>query len=117
LTVRVCNGPETDRWEVDRAPDRFEPHSLDQLLGILGGERGADRLYVQLYRAMPGATVRGGEISQPPPSVLDVLGAASKMGEATPTKGATLAERVVETGRVVSGCETKIVTILPYRSP
>ena len=115
ITVRACNGQDTDKWEHDRAPETFEPQSMDQLLGILARERRGDELFVQLYREQKGVTVHGGEISQAPPSVLDVLGGGAKVGESGPVKGATLVETKVETGRVVGGCEQATLTVLPYR--
>jgi len=117
LTVRVCSGAETDKWERERAPDVFEPQSLDHLLGILSQERRGDQLFVQLYREVKGLTVRGGEISQPPPSVASVLGQGSaKAGDMGPVKGATLVDVPVAMGRVVNGCEQKTITVLPYRA-
>lgn len=115
LVVRACNGPDTDKWERERAPETFEPQSLDHLLGLLSRERRGDQLFVQLYREVKGVTVHGGEISQAPSSVMDVLGGGAKSGESGPVKGATLAETIVPTGRVVSGCEQTTLTVLPYR--
>jgi hypothetical protein len=116
LIVRVCSGPDTDKWERERAPDAFEPQSLDHLLGLLSRERRGDQLFVQLYREGKGLTVRGGELSQPPPSVASVLGGATKTGDVGPVKGATLVEVPVPMGRVVNGCEQKTITVLPYRA-
>ena len=116
ITVRVCGGSETDRWEQERAPDMFVPHSFEQLLRLLGRERRGDFMYVQLYREARGATVRGMEISQAPPSVLEVLDATAKTGDTMPTKGATLVEVPVGLGRVGIGCETKTITVVPYRA-
>ena len=115
LIIRACNGSETDKWDRERAPDTFEPQSLGHLLGLLSKERRGDQFFVQLYREAKGVTVHGGEISQAPPSVLDVLGGSAKAGDSGPVKGATLVEVPVEMGRVVSGCEQKTVTVLPYR--
>ena len=115
LTVRACNGADTDKWDRERAPELFEPQSMDQLLGLLSQERRGDRLFVQLYRESKGVTVRGREISQAPPSVLDVLGGGAKTGENGPVKGATLVEIPVVTGRVIGGCEQATLTVLPYR--
>jgi hypothetical protein len=116
LMIRACNGPETDKWDRERAPETFEPQNLDHLLGLLSRERRGDRIFVQLYREVRGVTVRGGEISQVPPSVLDVLGGGTKSGEGAPVKGATLVEIPIPMGRVVTGCEQKTVTVLPYRA-
>lgn len=116
LMVRVCNGPETDKWERDRAPEIFEPQNLDHLLGLLSRERRGDQMFVQLYRDVRGISLRGGEISQAPPSVLDVLGGGAKSGDGAPVKGATLVEIPMNMGRVVTGCEQKTVTVFPYRA-
>ncbi len=116
IVVRACNGPDTDKWERERAPETFEPQSLNHLLNLLSRERRGDRLFVQLYRDSKGVTVHGGEISQAPPSVLDALGGAAKAGENGLVKGSTLAEISVATGRVVTGCEQATVTVLPYRA-
>ncbi|HZI89634.1 MAG TPA: hypothetical protein VFD83_04195, partial [Candidatus Polarisedimenticolia bacterium] len=115
VTVRVCNGEDTDKWEHERAPETFEPQSMEQLMGILSRERRGDQLFVQLYRDSKGVTMHGGEISQTPPSVLDVLGGGAKIGESGPVKGVTLVEKSVPTGRVVGGCEQATLTVLPYR--
>jgi len=115
LTVRACNGESTDKWERDRAPETFEPQSMEQLLGLLSKERRGDKLFVQFYREAKGVTVHGGEISQAPPSVLDVLGGGAKTGENGPVKGVTLNEVSVPIGRVVGGCEQTTLTVLPYR--
>jgi hypothetical protein len=115
LILRACNGADTDKWEHDRAPETFEPQSMDHLLSILAKERRGDQLFVQLYREQKGVTVHGGEISQAPPSVLDVLGGGTKVGESGPVKGVTLLEASVSIGRVVGGCEQTTLTVLPYR--
>jgi len=112
----VCNGPETDKWERDRAPDAFEPQSLEHLLGLLSRERRGDQMFVQVYREARGLTVHGGEIAQAPPSVISVLGATAKAGDAAPVKGATIVEVPIAMGRVVTGCEQKIITVFPYRA-
>ena len=116
IVVRACNGPDTDKWERERAPETFEPQNLDHLLGLLSRERRGDQLFVQLYREVRGVTVHGGEISQAPGSVMDVLGDGAKSGDTGPVKGATLTEVQVPMGRVVNGCEQKTVTVLPYRA-
>ena len=106
LSVRVADGEDTDRWERERTPDKFQPDTFDQLVQVIESERRLDRIYVQLYRQAGGATVRGSEISQPPPSVLGVLTADRKSGAVSPTKGATLSEKTIPMDGVVRGSET-----------
>jgi hypothetical protein len=115
VTVRVCDGEETDKWEQARAPELFQPNTFDQLVKLLDQERRLDRLYVQLYAATPGATIGGGEISQAPPSMLGVLDAGDKSGASAQTKGATLAEVVVPLDYVIRGCESTKLDVLPDR--
>jgi hypothetical protein len=115
LTVRVCDAGETERWEMLRAPDKYQPETFDQLADLIESDRPSDRIYVQLYRPIGGAIVGGREISQAPGSMLQVLGSGPKSGESATTKGATLAEVSLPLGRVVRGCETATVTVIPGR--
>ena len=115
LTVRVCDGDETDRWERERAPDLLQPETFDQVIGLYASERRRDRVYVQIFRAGGGTTVGGGEISQPPPSFLGVVGTDSKAGAAGATRGATLSEVYLETGAIARGCETAKLNVVPER--
>lgn len=115
LTVRVCDGEETDRWDRERAPERYKPETFDEVVRLMEEERRLDRLYVQLYRAAGGASVRGDEISHAPPSVLGVLGSDRKSGVVAPTKGATLAERSIATEFVTRGCESAKLDVVPDR--
>ncbi len=115
LTVRVCDATETDRWESQRAPDLFKPETFDQLADLIEKDRSSDKIYVQLYRAIEGAVVGGKEMSQPPGSVLNVIGSSPKSGESAETKGATLTEVAVPFGRVVRGNESATVTVIPGR--
>ncbi len=115
LTVRVCDAIETDRWEMQRAPERYQPETFDQLADLIEADRSSDRIYVQLYRVVGGAVVGGREISQAPGSVLQVMGSSPKGGESATTKGATLSEIALPLGHVVRGCETATVTVIPGR--
>ncbi|MGE5176450.1 MAG: SpoIVB peptidase S55 domain-containing protein [Hyphomicrobiales bacterium] len=111
VTVRVCDGDATEKWEAARVPDRYKPKTFDQLADLIETNRRNDRLYVQLYREADGAVVDGEEISQLPRSVLTVIGASQKSGEASATKGATLEEISIPMDRVVQGCESATVTV------
>lgn len=113
LNVRVCDANETEKWEMQRAPERYQPETFDQLADLIESDRPSDRIYVQLYRAAGGAVVGGREMSQAPASVLNVLGSSPKSGESATTKGATVAETAIPLGHVVRGCESATVTVIP----
>ncbi len=115
LSVRICDGEETDKWDRERSPDLYQPDTFNQLVRLLEQERRLDRIYIQLYRGTGGVTARGGEISQAPPSVLGVLGSQGKAGVTATTKGATLAEAVLSLGYVTRGCETAKLDVVPDR--
>jgi hypothetical protein len=115
LSVRVCDGDQTEQWERGRVPQAYEPRTFDDLLGLYARERRADRLYVQLYAATPGVVRNGREIARAPGSVLSVIdGGGGKEGEA-PVKGATLAERFYSFGSVMRGCETATIKVAADR--
>ena len=113
LQVRACDGDETDKWERDRTPDRYQPETFDELARVLQDERRRDRVYVQLFRASGGATIHGDEISQAPPSILDVLQGEPKSGAVAATKGATLAETSIPLNAMARGCETAKLNVVP----
>lgn len=113
LQVRACDGDETDKWEQDRTPDRYKPETFDELVRVLQEDRRNDRIYVQLFRASGGATVHGDEISQAPPSVLDVLQGEPKSGAVATTKGATIAETSIPLSAMARGCETAKLNVVP----
>jgi len=115
LLVRVCDGEETDKWDRERTPERYKPETFDDVVRLLEEERRLDRIYVQLYRAGEGATARGGEISQAPPSFMGVIQGAGKSGATAPTKGATLDEVTVAMDAVTRGCVTAKLNVLPDR--
>jgi hypothetical protein len=115
MTVRVCDGEESDKWERERTPDRYKARTFRDVVRLIESERRLDRIYVQLYRASGGATAHGGEISQAPPSFLGVLEDAGAAGATATTKGATLEEVWVNAGRVVRGCESAKIEIIPDR--
>jgi hypothetical protein len=111
LTLRVCDGTETNRWEQGRAPQLYQPRTLDELLALYRDERRSDHLYVQLYAEAPGAVVGRKELPQAPRSVLSVLGVDEKKPGGSSIKGATLAEREYDLRRVVNGCETVTISV------
>jgi hypothetical protein len=113
LTIRACDGDETERWERGRVPQAYEPETFDDLLRLYGDERRADHLYLQLYAASNGTVLGGRELSRPPASVLSVLESGAKKGEESPVKGSTLAERGFALGHVVRGCEQTTITVAP----
>src|SRR5437867_12988507 len=59
LQIRVCYGPETGKWEHDRAPATPEPQNVDDLVGLLSRERRGAHMFVERYRAVRGIRSRG----------------------------------------------------------
>jgi hypothetical protein len=90
----------------------FTPKSLGQLVRELNRVRKADRLYVKLARAEPGAVVNNEEMPSLPPSVLATLGSDRTAGGYTLTRSATLFEKELPPADfVISGQRTLTITV------
>jgi len=89
--------------EAERAPLRFEPQSLDQMIELLGGRRDTRRVYLQIFQRKKGRVVGGREMPRLPGSVLSVMTTGVRTGRTGPSAGAPLLEDDVETPWVIVG--------------
>lgn len=90
-------------WERTRAPQRYTPCNVQQLLRLLQEEEPNDRLVVEIVLPKPGLTVSGEEMPNLPISMLYVMNPSTQAGEVELTKGTVLLRRSMETGFVLSG--------------
>ncbi|MBV8894998.1 MAG: hypothetical protein JO051_00695 [Acidobacteriaceae bacterium] len=112
LTVSDANGL--------NAPDfaglaQSQLHSPAQLIQVINEFRGSEAAYVRVWRQQPSFTITGplpgGDISDPPPSVMLVLGDPSNSATTSPAQTVTRGSQLVEIklpvdGFVVSGSRT-----------
>jgi len=78
--------------EMNRAPGRFRPQSLDALIALLEQAGNEDRLRIIGISSSPGLTLSGQELPSSPPSLRHVLLATAADRRLEPT----LASRVLE---------------------
>ncbi len=105
----------SDLWELEskRAPLRFEPTSLDQMIDLLGRRRDTRKVYIQLFRHKSGRVVGGEEMPGLPGSVLSVMSTAGRAGPTGPSEGMVLLEHDIDTPWVVVGSRSMKIEILP----
>jgi hypothetical protein len=90
-------------WDQDRAPEKYRPRDLDDLVRLIQTYPPESQLIVRLYGASRGVVHRGRELSSLPPSKWRALSGAPSGGVTVAVHGVILDEVVVETGSVVLG--------------
>lgn len=103
LMLRVANASTSEQWEVERAPGRYRPESLEQLMDILRYQEPNDHLMVELFALKEGVTVGGREFSALPPSALEVLRSSRQTAVGGPVSGVVLLRKRLKTDYVLSG--------------
>ncbi|HID10381.1 MAG TPA: hypothetical protein EYP17_03660 [Candidatus Latescibacteria bacterium] len=106
VVLRVGDATHIERWEQERAPGRFVPMDLFQLLQRLGESKPNDRVYVELVAPREGLTVSGAELQRLPPSALSVLKPGRQTATSQPVRETLLLERESPVGAVVRGAHT-----------
>ncbi len=100
-------------WDQDRAPDKYRPRSLDDLVRLIETYPSEESLIVRLYGPSRGVVHRGHELPSLPRSKWHALSTGSTGGETTVVSGAILSETVVMTGSVVLGGTYVRVRVAP----
>jgi hypothetical protein len=112
LTVSDANGLNTPDFAGLR---QSSLHSSAELIGVINDFRGSEAAYVRIWRQQPSFTISGplpgGDISDPPPSVMLVMADPSNSATTSPAQTLTRGSQVAEiklpvNGFVVSGSRT-----------
>jgi hypothetical protein len=112
MTLEVCDGATSFQRDTGRAPGKYDPQSLDQLIALLRGIPAQDRLQVSLWTSGAGGVVlQGREIGPLPPSAVAVVGSSRQRGGASATAAVEMGRCEIETGYVLSGCGTMTVNV------
>lgn len=90
-------------WDKSRAPQKYSPRNIEQLLEIIQKGEKNDRLVVELFAPKPGLTISGEELPDLPISMFYVMNSSQQTGEVSMTKGTTLLREVIPTNFVLSG--------------
>ncbi len=105
LLLRACAAQEAARWEAERAPRRFVPSTVEQLVELYE-ETGAHNLArVSLYSDARGVVVDGREMQGLPGSVFDVMDSDRRAGGRSGSWGRLLHAESVRTAYELAGCQ------------
>jgi hypothetical protein len=116
MLLRVCSTDEATRWESERAPRRFVPSSLAQLVELYEETSGHDLLRVTLYGDARGVVVEGREMPGLPGSVFSIMDSERRSGGRSGSWGRLLYDDGVRTTYQLSGCEElKLEVKAPFR--
>ncbi len=102
LRIYVGANSEFATWDQERIPDRFVPHSLDQMVELIERMPDDSKLTVRVYDASPGVLLQGVELSSLPPSMVAAASRGSRPGGIQPTSLGLLEERHHDTPYVLS---------------
>ncbi|MBM4043843.1 MAG: hypothetical protein FJ279_01905 [Planctomycetes bacterium] len=108
VTLVACDGAMSRSLEAARAPGKFAPTNLDQLLDVLQRVEPNTNLVVRMMLPRSGVTVRGEGLPALPSSLLSVMAFSNTSG-----LGPLIHEAVerVQTPWVLSGNQTMMLTV------
>ncbi|MDZ4806258.1 MAG: hypothetical protein SGI90_15470 [Candidatus Eisenbacteria bacterium] len=109
--LRVSAATDDRQWDQARAPGRWDPADLDNLIRLLESEAADDVLVLTLVKREPGVTAAGRDLGRLPPSVLSALAADGVSGPFALTDSRVVARVEVPMNRVISGSQEMAVTV------
>jgi hypothetical protein len=98
-------------WDRSRAPQKYRPRNINQLMELIQIGEKNDSLIVELFVPQPGLTVSGKELPDLPISMFYVMNSSQQTGEVNMTKGTTLLREVIPTKFVLSGSKMLRFTV------
>lgn len=107
----ACDSGQAARLDQERAPARYAPTSLDQVITLLEGEVPADHLVLRLVSAEPTPVVTGRELPRLPGSLRAVVLSPSASGAGGEAGATVVAERTVAANRILIGCQAVPLTV------
>jgi hypothetical protein len=111
LLVTAAGTGEMLEWDRDRAPGKWSPRDLDDLLRMVASLPSAGSLLLRVSSRDPGALVRGRELPSLPGSLLRAGREPGEAASIRPAVGTVLEERVLDTSWDITGRETAEVEI------
>lgn len=106
LNVIAADAKTIKALEKARAPLKYRPESLSQLIELLQQRQPNNEVVVMVYRSIHGITVKGEELPSLPTSLLSVMTSSKERGQTGPTKGVTLSKERVLTDYFITGSQT-----------
>ncbi len=103
--LRFCSADEAARFESERAPRRFAPADLAQLVTLVEEGSGRQRMRVTLHGDARGVVVDGREMQGLPGSVFRIMDSNRRTGGRSGSWGRLLHEEQVTTDYQLDGCQ------------
>ncbi|MEZ4651377.1 MAG: SpoIVB peptidase S55 domain-containing protein [Candidatus Eisenbacteria bacterium] len=103
LRFYVGANAEFASWDEDRVPEKFVPHSLEQMVAMIERMPDDSNLTLRVYDGQDGALLQGVELSGLPPSLAAPSAQSSRPGGIQVTQSSLLEERHMDTRWVLSG--------------
>lgn len=111
LRVTASGSSELLDWDRERAPGKWSPHNLNDLMRMVETLPSAGSLLLRVSSREPGALVRGRELPGLPNSLLLAGAEAGELASIRPAAGTVLDERAIATPWEISGRESAEVEI------
>ncbi|TPW12986.1 MAG: hypothetical protein FD129_1359, partial [bacterium] len=109
--LRVSAADADRQWDQARAPGRWDPANLEDLIQMLETEAADDVVVLTLVKREPGVTAAGRDLGRLPPSVLSALAADGVSGPFALTTSRVVARKESALDRVISGSQEMEVTV------
>ena len=103
LRCLVGANAEFSSWDQDRVPEKFVPHSLDQMISMMERMPDDSKLTLRVYDGESGVLLQGVELSGLPPSLAGATSQSSRPGGIQAIQAGLLEERHLDTRWVLSG--------------
>jgi len=105
ILLRACDAEGATRWESERAPRRFVPSTVAQLVDLYEETAAHNVVRVTLHGDAHGVVVDGREMPGLPSSVFKIMDSNRRTGGRSGSWGRLLHEQRVKTEYQLSGCQ------------
>jgi len=99
----LSDAASAEQYEAERDPRSFQPRTLDELLDRIRRLARTDVVHVHLYRQSKGVQLDGRPLADLPPSVLSVMGGASRSGIVQELPAEIVRREEIEVGKFIQG--------------
>ncbi|GAG01154.1 unnamed protein product, partial [marine sediment metagenome] len=108
VEITVSDAITARREEKKRAPYKFKPNNLDQLIKLMEEQDRNTDVIIKMVLPKKGAAISGAELPNLPGSILSVMGTSTEAGLAGVTKATNLVETKILTDWVISTGKYKL---------
>jgi len=112
----VGGGQELSRQEYAIYGKAYQPDNLDQLIGLLNGLRGNDRIYVKAFTNEPSLVMKGQFLSSLPSSAFSILSSSQTIGSSARVNRLALFEDSKPIDSYLTGYRLFSVQVLPRQN-